>query len=108
MFSFFKKDKPKLITDADEVYGARKAADDALINTALICEYPVIITSFFPASLARIVDILDDAGMNGHTLNLSEHIKPTKTDDGPWLLNANQMTQSRAFDGRIPGLIFHH
>jgi hypothetical protein len=98
MFSFFKKIEPSLITDTDEIYGSRRAADDALVNTALMCEYPTIVSSFFPASLARIKDILDRSGMNGRTLNLAEQSRPTKTDDGPWLFNANMISTSRAFD----------
>ncbi len=98
MFSFFKKNKPKLITDEDEVYGTRKAADDALVNISFISEFPPIITSFFPASLNRMIDLLDDAGMNGRTIDFAAQAKLTKADDGPWLLNANHMTRSRAFD----------
>jgi hypothetical protein len=61
MFGWFKP-KPRTVDEPDEVYRTRARADQALVAGASGSTPPVVVASFFPASLERIEALLDRAG----------------------------------------------
>jgi len=89
----FGKRRPRLSREPDQVFLARARADAALCRRAIAGGLPAIVTSFFPASLARVSEQLRAEGASPVSLVAgSRPVLPLTERAGPWLLDAKHLT----------------
>lgn len=93
-----KKKKSYRIVAPNAVYMYRSMADEALVQSAEASDLPVIVTSFFPASLSRIALAFKEAGMAPQHLGTGGFPRYENLDATPWLLKAELITAGLGFD----------
>lgn len=93
-----KKNKAYRIVAPSAVYMHRSMADEALVQSAEASNLPVIVTSFFPASLSRIELALNEAGIGATYLGAGDMARYGELDDTPRLLKTDLVTAGLGFD----------
>jgi hypothetical protein len=101
MFGWFKS-KPRWVDEPDEVYQTRAQADVALVRAAKAATLPVIVASFFPASLEKLEAALSAAGVNVTRLSFGSGVNYGSTS-GVLTLDASRLAHEYGFDGWLLG-----
>lgn len=97
MFGWFKS-KHRWVDEPDEVYQSRATADAALVRAAKAATLPVIVASFFPASLQRLEAALTAAGLPVTRLSFGSGVNHGSTG-GVLTLDASRLAHEYGFDG---------
>lgn len=101
MFGWFKR-KPRWVDEPDEVHRTRASADQALVRAVGQATAPVVVASFFPASLERVEALLETEGVPFARLSFGGGTPPVETQRA-FTLDASRLAQDYGFDGWLLG-----
>jgi hypothetical protein len=98
MFGLWGKKQPrKLVHERDRVFPSRRVADSALVLAIRDARTPVLVVSFFPASLARMKEALHELSLD--LRETAGYGLPDRLDDGGdgWLVHTTALTRDHGF-----------
>jgi hypothetical protein len=104
VFGLWGKKATKLVDELDEVYMTRALADAALVRAAAESKLPVVVASFFSESLERIQRAWTHSARGAslpQRITADRWPSAATAADGPWLLDASQLTPSANFEAKL-------